>query len=50
MENMEQKYIAQMEEIKRRVESIEKIVEVSTGPPPNRTWSFVHTVTGPNLS
>ena len=31
MENMEQKYIAQMEEIKRRVESIEKIVEVSTG-------------------
>lgn len=31
MESMEQKYIAQMEEIKRRVESIEKMVEVSTG-------------------
>lgn len=31
MENMERKYIAQMDEIKRRVESIEKIVEVSAG-------------------
>lgn len=31
MENMEQKYIVQMEEIKRRIESIEKIVEVSKG-------------------
>ena len=31
MENMEQKYMEQMEEIKRRMESIERIVEISTG-------------------